>query len=68
MDKTSQEGQGPPRTVEPMIMMMMMIMMMIIQIIHLKSSGVKNPRFMTPEDGIDRVSRNVGKKLRLLAA
>jgi hypothetical protein len=30
---------------------------------------VSNPfGFFTPEDGIDRLSRNVGKKLSLLAA
>jgi hypothetical protein len=37
----------------------------------LYDSGVKNPKgkgFFTPEDGNDNLSRNVGKKLLLVAA
>jgi len=42
--------------------------------LSVSSSGVKNPihinsfGFLTPEDGTNRLSRNVGKKLPLLAA
>jgi len=32
------------------------------------SSSVKNPKLLTPEDRSDRLSRNFGKKLSLLAA
>jgi hypothetical protein len=32
------------------------------------SSGLTNPRFLNPEDGADRLSRNVSEKLQLLAA
>ena len=36
--------------------------------VSVSSSKVKNIGFMTPQDEIDRLSRNVGKKLSLLAA
>ena len=37
------------------------------KILSVASSRVKNPRRLSPEDGTDRLSRSVGKKLLLLA-
>jgi len=36
--------------------------------LSVSSSGLKNFGFLNPEDGTDRLSRNVSKKLPLLAA
>jgi hypothetical protein len=36
METASEEGEGPPGTVEPMMMMTMMMMMMIVMMLMFK--------------------------------